>query len=77
LLNPDKNQQIKFTTLINNDDTADLMFELPVRQRVLVQLDENGVPCAEHLPEPRPRVLAPHASGWELVFEGVLQEAGA
>ncbi|MFQ9621298.1 MAG: phage tail protein [Enterobacteriaceae bacterium] len=29
LLNPDKNQQIKFTTLINNDDTADLMFELP------------------------------------------------
>ncbi|RCU04003.1 phage tail protein, partial [Acinetobacter baumannii] len=44
LLNPDKNQQIKFTTLINNDDTADLMFELPVRQRVLVQLDENGVP---------------------------------
>lgn len=68
LLNPDKNQQIKFTTLINNDDTADLMFELPVRQRVLVQLDENGVPCAEHLPEPRPRVLAPtpQAGGWYL-----------
>lgn len=77
LLNPDKNQQIKFTTLINNDDTADLMFELPVRQRVLVQLDENGVPCAEHLPEPRPRVLTPHATGWGLVFEGMLQEAGA
>ena len=33
------------------------MFEPPVRQRVLVQLDENGVPYAEHLPEPRPRVL--------------------
>lgn len=40
------------------------MFELPVRQRVLVQLDENGVPYAEHLPEPRLRVLAPHAAGW-------------
>lgn len=53
------------------------MFELPVRQRVLVQLDENGVPYAEHLPEPRPRVLAPHAAGWGLVFEGMLQEAGA
>ena len=53
------------------------MFELPVHQRVLVQLDENGMPCAEHLPEPRPRVLAPHAAGWGLVFEGMLQEGGA
>ena len=48
-----------------------------MRQRVLVQLDENGVPYAEHLSEPRPRVLVPHASGWGLIFEGMLQEAGA
>nr|VXZ85949.1 Uncharacterised protein [Klebsiella pneumoniae] len=47
-----------------------------MRQRVLVQLDENGVPCAEHLPEPRPRAGPPrHRLG--LVFEGMLQEAGA
>ena len=42
-----------------------------------LKLDENGEPYAEHLPEPRPRVLAPHAAGWGLVFKGMLQEAGA
>ena len=40
------------------------MFELPVHQRVLVQLDENGVPCAEHLPDLDRCGAGTHAAGW-------------
>ncbi|MCL7651076.1 phage tail protein, partial [Klebsiella pneumoniae] len=50
LLNPDKNQQIKFTTLINNDDTPDLLFELPVRPRVRGPLGANGCPLPRRFP---------------------------
>lgn len=67
LLNPDKNKLVKFSTAINDDHTADLLFELPVRQRVKVTMGDDGVPHAEHLPEPPPRVLDP--SSWSVVFE--------
>lgn len=76
LLNPEKNRDIKFTTLINNDDTADILFEMPLRERVKVSLDENGIPRAEHLPEPKSRI--PSADGdWSAIFEDVMWEANA
>ncbi|MCK2155259.1 MULTISPECIES: phage tail protein [Citrobacter] len=57
LLNPEKNKEIKFTTAINNDDTADLFFELPISERVIVSRDEAGKLTGEHKPEPRPRMM--------------------
>ncbi|KNC89857.1 phage tail protein [Trabulsiella odontotermitis] len=70
LLNPDKNKSIEFTAVINDDDTADLIFSMPIRERVKVALDESGVPKATHLPEPKPRI--PSADGdWSSVFEDV------
>ncbi|MGR7280857.1 phage tail protein [Klebsiella aerogenes] len=76
LLNPEKNRDIKFTTLVNNDDTADILYEVQIRERVRVQLDENGVPYAEHLPEPKPRL--PSGDGdWQAVFEGFIERIAA
>lgn len=57
LLNPEKNKEIKFTTAINSDDTADLFFELPINERVIVSRNEAGKLTAEHKPEPRPRMM--------------------
>ncbi|EJT5104022.1 phage tail protein [Escherichia coli] len=57
LLNPEKNKEIKFTTAINNDDTADLLFELPISERVIVSRDESGKLIGVHKPEPRPRIV--------------------
>ena len=57
LLNPEKNKEIKFTTAINNDDTADLLFELPINERVIVSRDENGKLIGVHKAEPRPRIV--------------------
>lgn len=76
LLNPEKNRKIKFTALINNDDTADILFEMPLCERVKVSLDEHGIPRAEHLPEPKPRAL-PADNGWHVIFEDVAQEVNA
>lgn len=76
LLNPEKNRQIAFTTLINNDDTADILFEMPISERVKVTLDAHGIPRAEHLPEPRPR-LHVRQGGWGDLFEGASPEAAA
>ncbi|GKJ53337.1 tail protein [Klebsiella variicola] len=76
LLNPEKNREIKFTTLVNNDDTADILYEVQIRERVRVRLDENGVPYAEHLPEPKPRL--PSGEGdWQAVFEGFIERIAA
>ncbi len=76
LLNPEKNRNIKFTTLINNDDTADILFLKCRCARVKVTLDANGIPCAEHLPELKPRI--PSADGdWSAIFEDVTWEADA
>ena len=49
---------------------------LPLRERVKVTLDANGIPRAEHLPEPKPRI--PSADGaWSDIFEDVTWEADA
>ncbi|KFB99470.1 phage tail protein [Trabulsiella guamensis ATCC 49490] len=70
LLNPQKNRDIGFKTIINDDDTADLLFELPIRERVKVTRDESGRLHAEHLPEPKPRI--PSAEGdWTSIIEDV------
>ena len=76
LLNPEKNRNIKFTTLINNDDTADILFEMPLRERVKVTLAANGIPRAEHLLEPNTRI--PSADGeWSAIIEAVTLVAEA
>ncbi|STK47989.1 Phage tail completion protein R [Escherichia coli] len=36
LLNPERNQDIKFSAVINDDDSADLLFTLPLRERVRI-----------------------------------------
>lgn len=68
LLNPEKNRDVKFTTLINNDDSADVLFEIPVRERVNVVRADDGSVKAEHLPEPRPRLAG---SEWDAVLQHV------
>ncbi|WP_440863363.1 phage tail protein [Symbiopectobacterium purcellii] len=68
LLNPEKNRDVKFTTLINNDDSADVLFEIPVRERVKVVRADDGTLNAEHLPEPRPRR---GSSEWDAVLQDV------
>ena len=68
LLNPEKNHDVKFTTLINNDDSADVLFEIPVRERVKVVRADDGSVKAEHLPEPRPRLAG---GEWDAVLQDV------
>lgn len=73
LLNPENNKDIKFSVAINDDDSADILYEIPVRERVKVSRDEDGTVHAEHLPEPKPRI--PSAGGdWHAVFEDVTWE---
>ncbi|MGM3160476.1 phage tail protein [Dickeya undicola] len=71
LLNPQKNREVTFTTLINNDDSADILFEIPVRERVRVTRDDNGILGAEHLPEPRPRLTG---GVWDTVLDDATGE---
>lgn len=73
LLNPENNKDVKFSVAINDDDSADILYEIPVRERVKVSRDEDGTVHAEHLPEPKPRI--PSAGGdWHAVFEDVTWE---
>ncbi|QIZ51407.1 hypothetical protein DWG24_11845 [Dickeya zeae] len=74
LLNPQKNREVKFTTLINNDDSADILFEIPVRERVKVTRDDNGSLRAEHLPEPRPRLTG---GVWDTVLDDATGETAS
>ena len=70
LLNPERNQDIKFSAVINDDDSADLLFTLPLRERVRITRSSQGTPQAEHLPEPKPRL--PSSEGdWSHVFQDV------
>ncbi|WP_226102553.1 phage tail protein [Dickeya oryzae] len=71
LLNPQKNREVKFTTLIINDDSADILFEIPVRERVKVTRDDNGILRAEHLSEPRPRLTG---GVWDAVLDDATGE---
>ena len=71
LLNPEKNKEIKFTTAINSDDTADLFFELPISERVIVTRNDDGTLKADHKPEPRPRIQPE----WSGIIEDVTWSA--
>ncbi|EIO7472092.1 phage tail protein, partial [Salmonella enterica subsp. enterica] len=53
LMNPEKNKAFKFSTAINDDDSADILFEFPLFERVSVSRNENGELSWEYLPEPR------------------------
>ena len=73
LLNPENNKDVKFSVAINDDDSADILYEIPVRERVKVSRDEDGTVHAEHLPEPKPRI--PSSGGdWHAVVEDVTWE---
>ena len=65
LLNPDNNRKVEFDADIVNDDVADILFKVPVWERVMVT-DDNGTPKAEHLAESRPRF---NGGEWEMVFD--------
>ena len=41
LLNPDNNRKVEFDADIVNDDVADILFKVPVWERVMVT-DDNG-----------------------------------
>lgn len=65
LLNPDNNRKVEFDADIVNDDVADILFKVPVWERVMVT-NSNGAPKAEHLAEQRPRF---NGGEWEMVFD--------
>lgn len=65
LLNPDNNRKVEFDADIVNDDVADILFKVPVWERVMVT-NSNGGPKAEHLAESRPRFSG---GEWEMVFD--------
>ncbi|HBS2916923.1 TPA: phage tail protein, partial [Klebsiella pneumoniae] len=55
LLNPDNNRKVEFDADIISDDMADVLFKVPVWERVMVE-NVNGKPVATHLAEDRPRI---------------------
>lgn len=65
LLNPDNNRKVEFDADIVNDDVADILFKVPVWERVLVA-SEGGTPQAEHLAESRPII---NGGEWAMVFD--------
>ncbi|HBM3160444.1 TPA: phage tail protein, partial [Klebsiella michiganensis] len=48
LLNPDNNRKVEFDADIISDDMADVLFKVPVWERVMVEI-VNGKPVATHL----------------------------
>ncbi|EBR7911500.1 phage tail protein [Salmonella enterica] len=67
LMNPEKNKEFKFSTAINDDDSADILFEFPLFERVKVTPDEHGELSGEYLPEPRMPDFST-GGGWDSVF---------
>lgn len=65
LLNPDNNRKVEFDAEIVSDDVADILFKVPVWERVMVT-SESGTPQVEHLAESRPRF---NGGEWEMVFD--------
>ncbi|WFW01023.1 phage tail protein [Klebsiella aerogenes] len=65
LLNPDNNRKVEFDADIISDDMADVLFKVPVWERVMVE-NVNGKPVAAHLAEDRPRI---NGGAWEVVFD--------
>lgn len=67
LLNPERNQDIKFSAVINDDDSADLLFTLPLRgafaSRAAVRAHRRQNTCqsqnpACHLPKATGRIYS-------------------
>lgn len=77
LMNPEKNKAFKFSIAINDDDSADILFEFPLFERVNVSRNENGDLSWEYLPEPR---MPDFSTGgdWSSVFidESFTADAG-
>lgn len=69
LLNPERNGDIQFTAAINDDDSADVLFEVPLRERVRVTRRDDGTLMTEHLPEPKSRI--PQDGDWSHILEDV------
>lgn len=65
LLNPDNNRKVEFDADIISDDMADVLFKVPVWERIMVE-NVNGKPVATHLAEDRPRI---NGGEWEVVFD--------
>ncbi|MBD7081827.1 phage tail protein [Klebsiella pneumoniae] len=65
LLNPDNNRKVEFDADIISDDMADVLFKVPVWERVMVE-NVNGKPVATHLAEDRPRI---NGGEWEVAFD--------
>ncbi|MHA9318234.1 phage tail protein [Klebsiella pneumoniae] len=65
LLNPDNNRKVEFDADIISDDMADVLFKVPVWERVMVE-NVNGKPVTTHLAEDRPRI---NGGEWEVVFD--------
>lgn len=64
LLNPENNRKVEFDADIISDDLADLLFKVPVWERVIVE-NVDGKPVAKHLGENRPRISG---GEWAVVF---------
>ena len=68
LLNPEKNRDIKFSVAINDDDSTDILLEIPVWERVIIRRNDDGTVHAEHIGEPPvSRVL----EAWRVTLEDV------
>ncbi|ELL9510446.1 phage tail protein, partial [Escherichia coli] len=73
LLNPEKNKSIKFSTAINDDDSADILLEIPVWERVIVRRNDDGTVTAEHIGEPP---ISRALEAWRVVFEDMTWRTG-
>ncbi|HFO2597053.1 TPA: phage tail protein [Escherichia coli] len=68
LLNPEKNRDIKFSVAINDDDSTDILLEIPVWERVIIRRNDDGTVQAEHTGEPP---VSRAMEAWRVVFEDV------
>lgn len=65
LLNPDNNRKVEFDADIISDDMADVLFKVPVWERVMVE-NVNGKPVATHRRK-TVRVLMAVSGKWSLI----------
>ena len=68
LLNPEKNRDIKFSVTINDDDSTDILLEIPVWERVIIRRNDDGTVHAEHIGEPP---VSRALEAWRVTLEDV------
>ncbi|EER9977442.1 phage tail protein, partial [Escherichia coli] len=68
LLNPEKNRDIKFSVAINDDDSTDILLEIPVWERVIIRRNDDGTVHAEHIGEPP---VSRALEAWRVTLEDV------